>query len=315
MPLNLNGPWPPEICVPEFWPAGEPAYRKLLAACRHATPHTIGRSAGGRELWGLVYCQNSDRPTLCVCGGMHGHEAQGPATCFNLISILETGQDLKGRRWPDIGAVNYAIIPVINPDARARMPNAFVGLSVQDIRNYDSGLLLSGERNSSRGDVKPAEVLILGGLFNDQGADIIKHADGGADTPPELRAVLNFVAEVRPQVCLELHAHGAAPQFYCPLAPLPAEIQAREIELTEAIIAAGHEAGLGFAPNTGEVPGLSTALYYQAGGAVPLLFESPQGAVDAGPRWTHEQIIDVNLFVIARLTSMLSEEEGAARET
>ena len=46
---------------------------------------------------------------------------------------------------------------------------------------------------------------------------------------------------------------------------------------------------------------MSTALYHAVGEAIPFLFESPQGVLDAGPRWTHAQSIDISLFVLARL--------------
>lgn len=149
-------------------------------------------------------------------------------------------------------------------------------------------------------------MLILGGLYNDAGVDLIRHGDREDRASPEREAALEFVARVRPAVCLELHAHCAPPQFYCPLAPTPPEIQARQIALKEAALAAGRAAGLEFAESGGEVRGLSAALYYTVGGAVPLLFESPQGVLDGGPRYTHAQIIDCNLVVMATLARELA---------
>jgi len=290
--------------TPDFWPAQEPDYRRLLDRLCPGEHEVIGQSAGGREIWGLHLELKPAAPTLGLVGGMHGHEAQGPASCFNLLSILKTGRDLKGKQWPGLEQVNWAIVFVLNLDARTRMPNAFVGLSVEDVRNYDSGLLADGRRKSRRGDIDPGDTLILGGLFNDAGVDIIHHGALADRISPEREAALGFVARVRPQVCLELHAHCAPPQFYCPLTPTPPEVQATQIAWTETIIARGRAAGMEFADNTGEVNGLSTALYHEVSGAVPLLFESPQGVLDAGPRWDHAQIIDVNLFVLAQLAEL-----------
>ena len=305
LPMNMAGPWPPEIVTPDFWPAREAQYRRLLEGLENGRVETIGRSAGGRELWAVTYRRSEEAPTFCVLGGMHGHEAQGPAACFNLLSLLESGADLKGQAGPEFPEINYVVVPIINPDARARMLNSFVGLSVQDVLNYDAGRTRAGERNARSGDVSPEEMLILGGLYNDRGVDLIRHNDSQAIGSPELEAIFAFIGRTRPDVCLELHAHCAAPQFYCPLAPLPAEAQQRQIALTEAIITEGSEAGYEFAANTGEVAGLSTALYHQVGGALPFLFESPQGVVDAGPQWDHARIIDVNLFVMSRLARSL----------
>lgn len=305
-PLNMGGHCPPQIVTPDFWPATPEQYRELLERLCPGEFETIGRSAGGRDLWAATVAMRSGAPTVGVVGGMHGHEAQGPASCFNLLSILKTGRDLKGQAWDGFDRVNWALVFCLNPDARARMPNSFVGLSVKDVTNHDSGLKLDGERRSGQGDVAPEEMLILGGLFNDAGVDILRHGDRADTISPEREAVLGFFERARPQVCLELHAHCAPPQFYCPLTPAPPEIVARQIEIVDCIVAAGNAAGYAFADKTGEVPGLSTALYHEVAGAVPMLFESPQGALDAGPRWDHARIIDVNLFVFRQLVELVS---------
>lgn len=297
--------YPPQILTPDFWPADEEAYRALLDRLCPGEYEAIGNSAGGREIWAVHLQPHPGAPTFGVVGGMHGHEAQGPASCFNLLSAIKTGQDLKGRRWP-LPEVNWAIVFCLNPDARARMPNTFVALSVKDVLNYDAGLLADGERKSFSGDVDPADTMVLGGLFNDAGTDIIRHPDLADTVSPERNALLDFIARVQPAACLELHAHCAAPQFYCPLAPTPPDVTARQVELTSAVIAVARAEGLDFADSTGEVTGLSTALYHTVSGAVPFLFESPQGVLDAGPRWDHVQIIDINLLVITELAELCS---------
>lgn len=296
---------PPHIQTPDFWPASETEYRRLLEGLCPGGYEVIGHSAGAREIFALHLVNADNAPTIGVVGGMHGHEPQGPAACFNLLSALTVGVDLKGHAWPALDTVNWAIVFCLNPDARARMPNAFVGLSVGDVRNYDSGLMADGTRRDFRGDVDPAETMILGGLYNDAGVDIIQHGDVADKASPEREAVLAFMARVRPTACLELHAHCAPPQFYCPLMPVPEKAAVEQLRLTETIIARGRESGYGFADNTGEVSGLSTALYHEVSGAIPLLFESPQGVLDAGPRWDHAKIVDVNLFVIWQLAGLL----------
>jgi len=305
-PLNMGGHCPPPIVTPDFWPATQERYCELLQQLCPEEVETIGRSAGGREIWAARFELRPGAPTVGVVGGMHGHEAQGPASCFNLLSIIKTGRDLKGHEWPGFDRVNWAIVFCLNPDARARMPNSFVGLSVKDVTNYDSGLLLDGERRSGSGDVNPEEMLILGGLFNDAGVDILRHGERADTLSPEREAVLGFIELARPTVCLELHAHCAPPQFYCPLTPAPPEVVDRQIEIVDGIVAAGNAAGYEFAPKTGEVPGLSTALYHEVAGAVPMLFESPQGVLDAGPRWDHARIVDVNLFVFGQLAEWVA---------
>jgi len=305
-PLNMGGHCPPQIVTPECWPATLEQYRALLDRLCPGEVGTIGRSAGGREIWAGALTLRPGAPTLGIVGGMHGHEAQGPASCLNLLSIIKTGRDLKGQAWPGFDRVNWAIVFCLNPDARVRMPNAFVGLSVKDVTNHDSGLKGDGERNDQRGDVVPEEMMILGGIYNDAGVDIIHHGDRADTISPEREAALAFMARARPAICLELHAHCAPPQFYCPLTPSPPEVVARQVEIVDGIVAAGRAAGFEFADKTGEVPDLSTALYHEAAGALPMLFESPQGVLDAGPRWDHARIVDVNLFVFGQLVERLA---------
>ncbi len=221
-----------------------------------------------------------------------------------IVTGLLVGLTLAVVRSLQVRPVNWAIVLCLNPDARARMPNSFVGLSVKDVLDYDAGLRADGERNDRRGDVSPEEMMILGGLYNDAGVDILRHAERSDTVSPEREAVLNFIGRTKPRVCLELHAHCAAPQFYCPLTPTPAEVISRQVEAIGSIVTAGRAAGYEFADSTGEVQGLSTALYWEVGGAVPMLLESPQGVLDAGPRWDHARIIDVNLFVCGQLVAL-----------
>jgi hypothetical protein len=51
----------------------------------------------------------------------------------------------------------------------------------------------------------------------------------------------------------------------------------------------------------------STSLYHHFGGALPLLYESPQGVLDSKAPWSHEQIIDTCMFVVSQLCSHLME--------
>ena len=46
---------------------------------------------------------------------------------MNLISVLETGKDLRGKPWPEITAAaakldRIILIPITNVDGRARVP-------------------------------------------------------------------------------------------------------------------------------------------------------------------------------------------------
>lgn len=294
---------PPRIVTPEFWPATFDRFDEILSNATHCQVEHIGTSAGGRAIHGVTYRGRSGAPTIGLVGGMHGHEPQGPATCCNVISVLGYGRDLKGTAWPEIvDDLNYVIVPVLNPDARARMPNSFVGLAVQDILHYDAGMTLEGVRHvPGNEDADPAQMMILGGLFNDAGNHVNRETDPDNIRSPEIRALMEFMGDHRPDIVLEFHAHAAPPMLIRPTNLVPEDVQARQEELCAAILARAADEEIVFNPNVPASATCSTSLYHHFAGAVPILYESPQGVLDSEVRWSHEEIIDTCMFVVSCL--------------
>jgi len=256
----------------------------------------------------VKYRGQSDMPTLAVIGGIHGHEAQGPAACFNLISVLGYGRDLKGTPWPDIvSELNYVIVPIANPDARGRVPNSFVGLATQDILHYDAGMNLAGERHDP-GDVdcNPDEMMILGGLFNDAGQHINREKDPENVRSPEIRALMAFTADHDPDIALEFHAHSAPPMLIAPGNLVPDDVRAQQQAICGRITERAASEGIQFQEQIPVSDKLSTSLYYSLCGATPILYESPQGVLDSTAPWSHEQIIDGCMFVTSCLCRELT---------
>lgn len=300
---------PPRISTPEFWPATFDRFDEILSTAAHCQVEHIGTSAGGRAIHGVTYRGRSEAPTLGLVGGMHGHEPQGPATCCNVISALGYGRDLKGTSWPEIvDDLNYVIVPVLNPDARARMPNSFVGLARQDILHYDAGMTLEGERyDPSLGDCDPDEMMILGGLFNDAGQHVNRECDPKSIRSPEVRATMEFIADHKPDIVLEFHAHAAPPLMIRPTNLVPADVQQAQQRVCEEIIDAAQAEEILFDGKILASEKCSTSLYHHFGGAMPLLYESPQGTLDSKAPWSHEQITDTCMFVVSQLCAYLME--------
>lgn len=298
---------PPRIITPDFWPATFDRFDELLVRAYHCTIEHIGTSAGNRAIHGVTWRGRNDMPTFGLVGGMHGHEPQGPAACFNVISVLQTGRDLKGESWPEITPdLNYVIVPLLNPDARARMPNSFVGLARQDILHYDAGMTLEGVRQDSGDeDCDPSQMMVLGGLFNEAGNHVNRETDPENIRSPEIRALMSFVADHKPDLVLEFHAHAAPPMLIAPVNLVPPEVQDRQAALTEAVIRRAREEGIDFNEEVPKSEKLSTSLYHHFGGSVPVLYESPQGVLDSPCPWEHERIIDTCLFVVSCLAAEL----------
>ncbi len=301
---------PPRISTPDFWPATFDRFDEILASASHCQVEHIGTSAGGRAIHGVTYRGRSGAPMVGLVGGMHGHEPQGPATCFNVISVLGYGRDLKGTAWPGIvDDLSFAIVPVLNPDARARMPNSFVGLATQDILHYDAGMTHDGRRNDAvDDDVDPSEMMILGGWYNDTGDHVNRETDPDNISAPEVAATMQFMANHRPDVVLELHAHAGAPMLIRPDAGLPEEARKRQEALCDHILAAAAREEIPFRQDVPVSDRLSTCLYHHFADSVPLLYESPQGVLDSEAAWSHEEIIDACMFVVSEVCEFVMAE-------
>ena len=67
------------------------------------------------------------RKVYLAMASVHGGEFEGIVGIVNLIAVLETGADLRGRAWPGITAAAAALdriilIPILNADGRSRVP-------------------------------------------------------------------------------------------------------------------------------------------------------------------------------------------------
>ena len=130
----------------------EEVERFLDGRVRKGAVQEIGRSAGGRPIRATFYGRpRSGKGTTTFSGALgygdvrawfgpdyarkvylamasvHGGEFEGIVGIVNLIAVLETGADLRGRAWPGITAAAAALdrivlIPILNADGRSRVP-------------------------------------------------------------------------------------------------------------------------------------------------------------------------------------------------
>ena len=92
--------------------------------------------------------RHAEPQTVVICAGIHGAEAEGTASAVNLISLLETGVDLRGRNRPKLvelcGHYRLIILPCVNMDGRAISPDHLQGASYEDFRKASQGYWLDG---------------------------------------------------------------------------------------------------------------------------------------------------------------------------
>src|SRR5690606_11250202 len=114
--------------IPDFWLTQVDALQRYLRdEVERGDVEVIGHTAGGRAIRAVTYGQprqgrgtttfsgslgfrdvraylgpEHDKSVFLGMGGVHGGEFEGIAGAMNLISVLETGRDLRGREWPGI---------------------------------------------------------------------------------------------------------------------------------------------------------------------------------------------------------------------
>ncbi len=229
--------------IPAFWLSTVDEVNAFLKNQVHkGQVEVIGKSAGGRPIRAVTYGQpRQGKGTSTFSGSLgygdirvyrgpdhgktvymgmaavHGGEFEGIVGMVNLISVLETGKDLRGKAWPEIMAVaekldRLILIPVVNPDGRARIP-----LRIEAYRDSNENIaeyLNTGGKPDGTltgwPEVKefiPADFNkpgFPGGYPNDAGVNI-QHDDFFGRRQPETQALFDITARERPDVILNMH--------------------------------------------------------------------------------------------------------------
>ena len=252
------------------------------------------------------------KPVVLLVGPVHGQEVEGLTGLGNLIQIMETGQDLRGKEQSRLLALGrrcrLLIIPSGNPDGLARFePRMLHDMGLQDLEFWGQGTW-SDDTFCKWPGVKRVHPMVgsrvgfLGCYFNDAGVNPM-HDEFFAPMSPEASAILRVAREEAPDWAVSLHSHEYNPEVLRP-AYLPMETQAEIGRLAERY--SKRLAGLSlphtppFKPKAedGNPPpafNLASALYHVSG-ATAFTFECPHGLRQEGAsRVTPEQILEIQL--------------------
>jgi len=147
---------------PDFWVAKPDKAMPFIKTLKQAQVHTIGKSAGGRDIIAVEYgakepldaatdnlcsvlaskivppdptdifppaffgTKRRRKPVLALQGAIHGGELTGTVASLNLCQVIETGRDLRGKAWPRLQYLardtRIVIIPWLNIDGAERWP-------------------------------------------------------------------------------------------------------------------------------------------------------------------------------------------------
>jgi hypothetical protein len=292
----------------------------------------FGSAALARNPEAFARRQKDAKPVLMVVSGVHGGEPETVVGALNLIQILETGKDFRGKTWPELveKAAKYRIVimPCCNPDGRARVPyNSFVGMPADSMTYYAQGTRADGSmyRWPWVKEFHPmvADIGFMGGYFNDQGVNI-QCDDMFFPMAEETKAILRLAKLEAPDCVVNVHSHEQRGEFLI-ATYVPDKMKIRNKEIADRYLEVMKQEGV--PPCTFEreiMPevwaiGLTAALYHVSG-ALPMTFEGPHGSSDR-PSFesTHEQILDTHLIMYRELIRIGLEpggfrgKEGVAR--
>ncbi len=352
--------------IPAFWVTSfEEVGSFLRERIRKGKVQVFGKTAGGRPMRAVCYGEprkgtgtttfsgslgfgdvrayigpNYERKVYWGMGAVHGGEFEGIAGAVNLLSVLETGKDLRGREWPEITAAARAldrilIIPITNADGRARIPLRMI--RHQGTNNRVQEYFNTGARPDGTNIGWPAckqnipldfsTTQFPGGYPNDGGVNI-QHDDFFGKRQPETQALFDLAARERPDLTLNMHT-GA--NFLHPLRPFlePVLTPAFE-ELYRRVMTRLTTAGL---QQTADVKkeanasrerlsvfNLDSALNLHCG-SLSVLVESPSHNFSSAKRGgeaffhTPDNLVDAQLIAHQEAMKFLAETGGRARWT
>jgi hypothetical protein len=341
--------------LPAFWIGDVRGLPERLARLERGKVSTIARSPGGHPLLLVTFGERErlrqyanfnsaiggrdpaaymdkksrKKPVVYFVGPVHGHEVEGLTGLVNLIQVMETGRDLRGKEQATLRELGercrLLIVPSGNPDGTARFePRTCHGMPLDEFQFWGMGTWSddtiavwpgSKRQHPRRGK----EIGWLGCYFNDEGINPM-HDEFFAPLGPEAPALLRVAKEEGPDLAVSLHCHGSNPVVLRP-AFVPLEIQQESRELAERFNQLMAQRGLPHGglfepkPESGAVPdpfNLTSALYHVSG-ATSFTHECPHGI--AGEKMcqvTLDQILDIQLGLYEAMLQHSLEKKNAA---
>ncbi len=292
-------------------PGGRPIHMVAFGDKEIVTHHAnFGSAIGGQQAAAYMDKAARKKPVLLFIGPVHGQEVEGLTGLVNLVQIMETGKDLRGKSQEKMRQLGdrcrLLIIPAGNPDGTARFePRTLQGMGDDDVRFWGQGTWTDDtfcdwpqckRQHPMVGD----NVRFLGCYFNDAGINPM-HDEFFAPMGPESAAFLKIAREEGPDLVVSLHSHESKPAVYRP-AYVPTEVQQDILALAKECYALLDQRQLPFGSlfqvrsEGGKNPdsfNLTSALYHICG-AGSFTFECSHG-VRGNTEVTLDQILDIQL--------------------
>ena len=229
--------------IPSFWLSSCNEVNNFLdRTVRKGKIQVIGTSAGGRQIRAVLYGKprqgngtttfsgslgfgdvrayrgpDHNKTVYMSMAAVHGGEFEGIVGMVNLISVIETGKDLRGKEWPVINETiseldRLILIPIANPDGRERIPLR-MELYRDTIYTVPEYLNTGGRPDGTiTGWPQIKEFIPMdfskpgfpGGYPNDAGVNI-QHDDFLGKKQPETQALFDLAEREKPDLIINLH--------------------------------------------------------------------------------------------------------------
>ncbi|MCW5966569.1 MAG: hypothetical protein KIT83_21200 [Bryobacterales bacterium] len=347
--------------IPPFWVSTAEEVRRFLdTKVRTGRVAAIGQTAGGREIRAVFYGdQRRGKGTSTFSGALgfrdvraylgpdwkrtvywcvsavHGGEFEGIMGAVNLLAVLETGTDLRGKRWPALveaaGRVGrIVVIPITNVDGRVRVPLRMLKFQGTDHTLHEyfntgakpDGSIIGWPQCKEHIPLDFRTTQFPGGYPNDAGVNI-QHDDFMENPQPETRALYRLATAERPDLILNMHT-GA--NFLHPLRPSAEPVLTPVFdELYRRIMTPLTESGLQRSDNVAETTdparerafnhNLDTALNLHCG-ALSVTVESPAFDFNEGKRngqpffHSPENLLDAQMLTHQEALRYLADTGG-----
>lgn len=321
--------------IPDYWKSRLSDIEECLPGVTKGKVRLLTRSAGGRDIPIVEYCDKEDfgrkanygsacgagnpehyarkskesKPVLLFIGGVHGGELEGIVAVMNLIRLLETGTDYRGKRhdflYDNAHRFRLLLIPCMNPDGRARLPiDSLIDVPFDQFSYYmqgtwKDGTLCKWPECKAVHPIKEASGF-LGSYFNDDGVNFM-HDNFFAPMARETSALLELVDQEAVDFSVDLHGGANTPIHFVPIHYLPQFTMQRQQKFNRLLSNGYATKGLPFyevnqvVVDEGNYPypsiNLTTAIHHACGG-MSMTFESNMGLDAPGLKLTPEEILD-----------------------
>jgi len=344
----------PDRKLPEFWVGSVTGLADRFAKLQRGEVKTIAETPGGRPIHLVSFGEREQvrhranfnsavgarepsayldkaarrKPVVLLIGPVHGHETEALTGLCNLISIMDTGRDLRGKDRIPLRRLGeqcrLLIIPAGNPDGIARFePRALHGMGLADVRFWGQGTwaddtLCGWPQCKRQHPMKGENTGFLGCYFDDAGVNPM-HDEFFAPLGPEAPAILAVARTEGPDLATSLHSHESAPTVLRP-AYTTTEQQQAVRSLAEEYYALLEQRGLphGGLPAVraegGEHPApfnLTSAVHHVSG-ATSFTFECPHGIVsEKACQVSLEQILEIQLALYESMMRYALQKKAA----